>query len=102
MSDGTQITYGKVREDAKVIKECASKMQRIFEDFNQSMKRVGSEDVFYGDANESLGQRYNSLKTKFDGYVKLVNSFADEILGAAEATERTEKAIAEDAGHLAG
>ena len=62
----TNITYERVRSGANTISECAKSMQNIFSDFGASMKRVGAEDVFVGDASESLGNRFNSLKTTFD------------------------------------
>lgn len=100
--NSTAITYEKVRSDASTIMDCASQMQNIFESFGSSMRRVGAEDVFVGDASESLGSRFNSLKTKFDSYVQLVNEFATMIQGAAMATEQTEKALANSADQLAG
>ena len=100
--NSTNITYDRVRSDANTIQECAKTMQNIFESFGGSMKRVGAEDVFVGDASESLGARFNSLKTKFDSYVQLVNEFSSMILGAAASTEQTEKALAANADELVG
>lgn len=97
----TSITYEQVRNDATTIQECAKTMENIFESFGQSMKNVGAEDVFVGDASESLGARFNQLKTRFDSYVALVNDFSNMILGAAEATEHTEKELAQQADTLA-
>ena len=34
MDNSTIITYEKVQEDAKIIKECSNTMRNIFEDFN--------------------------------------------------------------------
>lgn len=99
--ESTTITYEKVRTDANTIKECASTMNNIFSDFGTSMNRVGADDVFAGDASETLGQRFASLKEKFDTYVRLVNDFANMILGASEATAATEQSLATDANNLA-
>ena len=98
----TNITYEKVRSDANTIKECSSTMSNIFEDFGASMNRVGAGDVFAGDASESLASRFNSLKGKFDTYVRLVNDFANTILSASEQTAATEQALAGEADNLAG
>ena len=76
-------------------------MNNIFNDFGTSMNKVGAEDVFVGDASESLGSRFSSLKTKFDDYVNLVNEFANMILGAADATQHTEQKLAAEADKLA-
>lgn len=100
--NSTTITYDRVRNGAHTIQDCATTMNNIFEDFGASMNRVGAEDVFVGDASESLGARFNSLKTKFDDYVALVNEFANMILGAADATQHTEQKLASEAEELAG
>ena len=89
----TSITYERVRSGANTIKECANTMRGIFEDFGASINRVGADDAFVGDASETLGARFNSLKTNFDTYVNMVETFSNSILGAAEATERTDKQI---------
>lgn len=99
--DGLSISYEKVRSDANAIKDCATTMTNIFEDFGASMNAVGAENVFAGVASESLGQRFASLKTKFDDYVKLVNMFANTVLSASSQTESTEQAIASEAETLA-
>ena len=97
----TNITYEKVRSDANTIKECSSTMNNIFEDFGASMNRVGAGDVYAGDASETLQSRFNSLKAKFDTYVRLVNEFANTILSASEATAATEQALTSEAEDLA-
>ena len=96
----TTITYERVRTDANTIKECASVMSKIFEEFGTSMNRVGAEDVYAGDASETLGQKFASLKGKFDSYIKLVNQFADTITSASSATAATEQALANQAENL--
>lgn len=103
MNDSSaNITYEKVRSGAQTMQECARKMDGIFQEFNASMNRVGAPDVYIGDAKETLSARYNSLKTKFDDYINLVNQFANMILGAAAATEKTEAALASAADELKG
>ena len=101
MDGSTTITYEQVRSDANTIKECSSTMSNIFEDFGASMNKVGADDVFAGDASETLGQRFTSLKSKFDNYVRLVNDFANMILSASDATASTEQALANEADNLA-
>lgn len=96
----TAITYAQVQSGARTILECSKTMQNIFESFNSSMKRVGADDVFAGDASETLGNRYNQLKTKFDNYIKLVEEFSAMLQGAAEATAQTEKKLASEAERL--
>jgi len=101
-TNSTAITYERVRSDAHTIKDCSTTMQNIFGDFENSMKKVGSSDVFVGDASESLGARFGKLKTRFNDYVRLVNDFSNMILSAASATEKTEQELSNDASGLQG
>ena len=100
MEQSTKITYERVKQDAQNIKESANIMKRIFEDFNKTMNQVGGEDVFEGQASDSLSASFATLKTKFDAYTNAVERFSGMILTAAQSTEQTEKSIAQDASNL--
>ena len=96
----TNIAYAQVESGARTIQECSKTMLNIFDSFNASMNKVGADDVFAGDASETLGSRYSKLKTKFDNYVKLVDEFAAMLLGASEQTKQTEQKLASQAEQL--
>ena len=98
----TVITYEKVRQDADTVRECSRVMQNIFNDFGASMNRLGADDVFAGNASQSLGARFASLKTKFDSYVATIERFSNLISNAASQTEQTENAINRATDNLAG
>ena len=100
MNTSTEISYSEVKNDAALIKEKANQMNGMFGEFEATMKKVGSKDVFVGDASESLDAKFNKLKTKFDDYVQLVNDFSTMITTAAEMTEKTEAELANDTGDL--
>ena len=100
MNDSTQITYEEVRSDAELIKERATQMRGMFDDFEASMKKVGSKDVFVGDASESLDAKFNKLKTKFDDYVQLINEFSAMITTASDLTAQTERELSGDVSGL--
>ena len=101
MDDKTQITYEQVRSGANTIKDCSTNLRGIFNDFEGSMKNVASPDVFEGDASETAEEKFNKLKTRFNDFTDLVNEFSETLLGAAEATEKTERNINQDASGLA-
>lgn len=100
MNQNTNITYERVRQDAASIQESANVMKRIFEDFTKTMIEVGAEDVFEGQASDSLSSSFATLKSKFDSYTQAVEKFSNMISSAATATEQTEKSIAGDANNL--
>lgn len=97
----TSITYEETRADANTVKGCANEMDRIFKDFEATMQRVGGDDAFVGDANESLQGRFAKLKTRFDSYVRTVDEFHQLIMSASEAEETTERTLSQEAEALA-
>ena len=100
MEQFTKITYDRVKQDAQSIRENANTMKRIFDDFNKTMNEVGGQDVFEGQASESLSSSFTTLKGKFDAYTQAVERFTNMISSAATETEQTEKSIAQDASNL--
>ena len=100
MEQYTKITYGKVVQDAQNIKENAAKMKNILEDFTKTMNEVGGEDVFEGQARDTLSTSFSTIKNKFDAYTSAVERFSNMISSAAESTEQTEKSISTDAEKL--
>lgn len=97
----TSIVYDKVRSSVDTIVSCSTVMDNIFTDFGKEMTEVGAEDVFVGNASESLGERFRVLRQKFDSYTMKVKEFSDAISGAADATQATENKLASQAEDLA-
>lgn len=100
-SNNTSIKYSEVKNGINVLKnETLPKMKNIFNDFGESIRRVGAEDIFAGDASESLKTRFNNLSSKFKLFEDLVIKFANQFEVAAEATAQTEQKLSQDAGNL--
>lgn len=93
MDYNTSISYEEVRGDATEIKGCAATMKGIFDDFIATMNVVVADDVFAGNASESLQTKFQALKQRLDSYTRTVEKFSDTILNATDATEYTEQAI---------
>ena len=102
MENSTYLSYPEVKAHVDEIVDSKNTMMGIFNDFEASMTRLGGEDAFVGDASESLKERFNSLKQRFDDYCNLVQQFADNITGAAEETAYTERQMAAQAEALQG
>ena len=97
MDYNTSISYEEVRADANEIKACAKTMSSIFDDFIATMTAVVADDVFAGNASESLQTKFLQLKARLDSYTKTVEKFSNTITGAADSTETTERAIQQEA-----
>ena len=89
--DATSIGYSGVSAKVDIINNCALAIGDIFDEFGLSIARVGADDVFVGDASDTLRTRFNSLKTTFDDYVKLIETFSTSITGASSDTKETDK-----------
>ena len=102
MNQSTIISYAGVKEASNTILSCSKTMENIFEDFSKEMNSVRADDVFTGDASTSLGGRFDTLKTKFSGYVAKIKEFSDAIDKASTSTAETESKLASEADSLAG
>lgn len=101
-NNSTNISYDKVDQNVDTIKTCSTNMGRIFEDFGTSMRELGADNVFYGDASTSLSERFNVLKSKFDEYTLTVTEFANTIKTAKDNTQHTEQGLQASAENLPG
>lgn len=102
MNNITDIQYEEVKNKVEQIKKCSKTMGELFNDFTGIITAIYQDDVFQGEASNSLQNKFGNLKTKFDNYVSLVNDFAKVIESARVATEYTEKEIQKEAEELAG
>ena len=91
--DHTKIDHGQVREQTAIIRDVRARMQNVLDDFEASMQRVGADDVFAGDASETLGEQFARLKAKFEKFTTATEDFAQNFDQANEKTEATDQAI---------
>jgi uncharacterized protein YukE len=97
----TIIDYQGARAAAEEIYNMSKTMEAIFDSFGDQMKTVGADDVYQGNASETLGQRFSSLKQKFVSYQELIKNFADTFRAATDQTESMENRLDSKAQDLA-
>ena len=100
--NNTTISYERVKENANTIKNCATNMSRIFDDVENAMKSLNSNEALVGRAGDALLAKFNSLRGKFSSYTNAVERFANLIYNAESETERTEREIEKTTDELAG
>jgi len=66
-------------------------MEGLFTDFTNEMSIIYQEENFSGDASDSLQEKFNTLKKKFDGYKGAVERFSKVIEAAKQSAYQTEK-----------
>ena len=102
MNNNTTIIYERVKENANTIKNCSVAMTKIFDDVENTMKYLNSNEALVGRAGDAYFANFNSLRGKFSTYTKNVETFANMIYSAEAETEKTEKEIESAANELAG
>ena len=96
----TRINYEKVENAVDSITSSSEEMDSLFDEFRKSMGVIYQDDVLEGEAGNSLQEKFDELKTKFDAYVNEVKRFAATIEKAKTSTELTEKNIQKNTENL--
>lgn len=100
--NNTTISYERVKENANTIKNCSTTMSKIFDDVENTMKSLNSNEALVGRAGDALLAKFNSFRGKFSSYTNTVERFANLISHAETETERTEREIEMTTDELAG
>lgn len=100
--NNTTISYERVKENANTIKNCSTTMSKIFDDVENTMKSLNSNEALVGRAGDALLAKFNSFRGKFSSYTSTVERFANLISHAETETERTEREIEMTTDELAG
>ena len=62
---------------------------------------IVGKGVFVGSAADAFEDKFNTLKGRFDSYIRTVDQFSNMIPSAASSTEDTQKALESAAQNLA-
>lgn len=95
------MSYEKTIANANTIEKCSNTMNSIFNNFSEMMNQVAngsgdpSEVALVGQAAVALKTRFDALKGRFDEYVEKVKKFSTMITSAANATQATDKNLAQ-------
>ena len=99
--NNTTISYERVKENANTIRNCSKTMSKIFDDVENTMKSLNSNDALVGRAGDALLAKFNSLRGRFSSYTNAVERFSNLIYHAESETERTEREIERASDELA-
>lgn len=89
----TNITFSSVRDKATTIKTCSATMDNMFTEFGNLVRELIGKGAFVGSAADTFEDKFNTLKGRFDSYIRTVDEFSNMISGAANSTEETQKAL---------
>lgn len=97
----TNITFSNVRDKAATIKNCSATMDNMFTEFGNLVRDLIGKGAFVGSAADTFEDKFNTLKGRFDSYIRTVDEFSNIISSAASSTEDTQKALESAAQDLA-
>lgn len=97
----TNITFSSVRDKAATVKNCSTTMDSLFNEFGNLVRDLIGKGAFVGSAADAFEDKFNTLKGKFDSYIRTVDEFSNTITSAANATEATQKSLESAAQDLA-
>lgn len=89
----TNITFSSVRDKAATVKTCSATMDNMFTEFGSLVRELIGKGAFVGSAADTCEDKFNTLKGRFDSYIRTVDEFSNMISGAANSTEETQKAL---------
>ena len=89
----TNITFSSVRDKAATIKSCSVTMDNMFTEFGNLVRDLIGKGAFVGSAADAFEDKFNTLKGRFDSYIRTVDEFSNIISSAASSTEETQKAL---------
>lgn len=74
--DGVSITSTEVREVSSNLRTCKKNMNTNFNDWTSVIRRLTDAENFDGKARASFVTSYDEIKSTFDSYLNLIESFA--------------------------
>lgn len=100
VNDGVSIQTSATRTTAANIRTEKNKMQTNFDNWTNIVRRLTLAENFSGKARDSFEQSYNTIKTTFDNYISLIESFASTLEGTTTGWEQQDEKLAAKAEEL--
>ena len=97
----TNITFSSVRDKAATVKNCSTTMDSLLNEFGNLVRDLIGKGAFVGSAADAFEDKFNTLKGRFDSYIRTVDEFSNIISSAASSTEATQKTLESAAQDLA-
>ena len=94
------ITYEQVKAGADNLRDCANKMEEIFNSVTGQMRNMTTTETFQGVASNELSAEFEQFRGGFNDYVTKVREFADAYTAASEALQSTEDQLKKQVGQL--
>ena len=94
------ITYEQVKAGADNLRDCANRMEEIFNNVTGQMRNMTTTETFQGVASNELSAEFEQFRGGFNDYVTKVREFADAYTAASEALQATETQLKKQAGQL--
>ncbi len=94
------ITYEQVKTGADNLRNCANKMEEIFNNVTGNMQTMTTQENFQGVASNELSAEFEQFRGGFTDYVQKVRDFADAFEAAAEALQANEEQMKQQVSNI--
>lgn len=94
------ITYEQVKAGADNLRDCANRMEEIFNNVTGQMRNMTTTETFQGVASNELSAEFEQFRGGFNDYVTKVREFADAYTAASESLQTTENQLKKQVGQL--
>ena len=82
--NGSNLTYSQITAISQSLQNYSKDMQIVLEDIIALANRIGSEDIWGGNAAENAKSKFNTLQAKFADFYKAVNDEATHLTAVVE------------------
>lgn len=94
-----KVSSAELRNTANTLNTEAGNLEDLLNKVKDEMLKIGNDDVFAGDAANSLNQEFERLSGKFPEFYQAVESCAKYLNGVADNYDQFEKAIISGTGN---
>lgn len=88
--NGSNLTYSQITAISQSLQNYSKDMQIVLEDIIALANRIGSEDIWGGNAAENAKGKFNTLQAKFADFYKAVTDEATHLNTVVENYQRVD------------
>jgi WXG100 family type VII secretion target len=93
MNNGSNLNYGEMQDLAGKMKKYAAQMEQLLDDVKKEFNKVGSEEVWSGNAAQNVNEKINEMSARFSPFVKAIDECSNYINKTVANFEETDKML---------
>ncbi len=93
MNNGSNLNYGEMLELSSLMQSLGRQMEQLLEEVKNEFNRVGSAEVWSGDAAEQTRAKFDEMSRKFPPFIEAIESCSKHIKEVVRNFEETDKRL---------